>query len=58
MKPIFESRGLHRQALQALVFLRGAVEAEVATTFAVGYVLDFIKRLRDDETLVFRPPVN
>ena len=58
MKPIFESRGLHRQALQALVFLRGAMEAEAATAFAVGYVLDFITRLRADETLVFRPPAN
>ena len=58
MQPIFESRGLHRQALQALAFLRGAIEAEVATAFAVGYVLDFIRRLRDDDSLVFRPPVN
>ena len=57
-RPLFESRGMYRQAIQALMFLRGAVEAEAATVFAVGYVLDFIKRLREDDTLVFRPPVN
>ena len=58
MRPIFESRGLHRQALQALMFLQAAIQAEAVTAFAVGYVLDFIRKLREDDSLIFQPPAN
>lgn len=58
MQPLFEALGLQRQALQALFFLRGAIEAEAATAFVVRYVLDFLRRLREDESLTFHPPLN
>jgi len=52
--PIFASRQIHREALAALAFLQGAVEAERAGVEVVERVADYLRRARYAPDLAFQ----
>lgn len=53
---IFSAGQIHREALAALSFLRQAAAAERASLEVVAGVAAYLKRLRHDPELPFRPP--
>lgn len=56
MAPIFASKNFQPQVLMALAFFRQAVEQETITAGIVREVGTFLRRSRNDPSLVFRPP--
>lgn len=57
MIPIFRSRDVHREALAALLVLRQAIEAEVATAAVIGDVRTFLSQARDNPRLRYEGSV-
>ncbi len=54
--PVFASRGIHREALAALLFLRQAIAAERASLELVTRIACYLKRAQHDPELRFEKP--
>jgi tetratricopeptide (TPR) repeat protein len=54
--PVFTSRGIHREALAALLFLRQAIAAERASLELVTRISCYLKRAQHDPELRFEQP--
>lgn len=55
MLPIFKSRGVHREAIAALIVFQKAVEVENVTLGLVEEIGRFLRRARNNPHLRFRP---
>lgn len=53
LEKVFESKGVHREALEALLLFRDAAEREAATPELARRVLGFLFRARHDRGLRF-----
>jgi len=53
---VFAVRDIHREAFAALAFFSQAAQREVAQVSLVQEVVDFLKRVRNNPDLRFRPP--
>jgi tetratricopeptide (TPR) repeat protein len=54
--PVFASKGIHREALAALLFLRQAIAAERASFDLVTRIAGYLKRAQHDPELRFEMP--
>jgi hypothetical protein len=53
MTPIFQARGVQREALAAIALFREAAESENVTTDLARRLLDYLHRARHDPKLRF-----